>query len=77
MRSEEKLLKEIAALMKEASHLGPKDSLRPFTYVALIGLIASSGLRVGEALRLKVGARPTCAYLLVSDRNADTVEHCR
>ena len=45
---------EIAALMKEASHLGPKDSLRPYTYVALIGLLASSGLRVGEALRLKV-----------------------
>jgi len=45
---------EIAALMKEASHLGPKNSLRPYTYVALIGLLASSGLRVGEALRLKV-----------------------
>ena len=43
---------EIAALMKEASHLGPKDSLRPYTYVALIGLLASSGLRVGEALHL-------------------------
>jgi integrase/recombinase XerD len=45
---------EIAALMKEASRLGPNDSLRPHTYVALIGLLASSGLRVGEALRLKV-----------------------
>jgi integrase/recombinase XerD len=45
---------EIAALMKEASRLGPKDSLRPHTYVALIGLLASCGLRVGEALRLKV-----------------------
>src|SRR6516225_8984529 len=45
---------ELAALMKEASYLGPKDSLRPYTYVALIGLLASSGLRVGEALRLKV-----------------------
>src|SRR4029077_10105596 len=37
---------EIAALMKEASRLGPNDSLRPHTYVALIGLLASSGLRV-------------------------------
>ncbi len=45
---------EIAALMKEASRLGPKDSLRPHTYVTLIGLLASCGLRVGEALRLKM-----------------------
>src|SRR5689334_18626505 len=45
---------EVATLMKEASRLGPKDSLRPHTYVALIGLLASCGLRVGEALRLKV-----------------------
>src|SRR6266446_6533360 len=54
---------EIAALMKEASHLGPKDSLRPYTYVALIGLLASSGLRVGEALRLKVEeVRLSCSH---------------
>jgi len=39
---------EIAALMKEASRLGPYDSLRPHTYVTLIGLLASSGLRVGK-----------------------------
>ena len=45
---------EIEALMNEASRLGPKDSLRPHTYRTLIGLLASSGLRVGEALRLKV-----------------------
>jgi len=45
---------EIEALLNEASLLGPKDSLRPHTYCALIGLLASSGLRVGEALRLKV-----------------------
>ena len=54
---------EIAALMKEASYLGPKDSLRPYTYVALIGLLASSGLRVGEALRLKVEeVRLSCSH---------------
>jgi integrase len=45
---------EIATLMQEASRLGPKDSLRPYTYVALIGLLTSCGLRVGEALRLRV-----------------------
>jgi integrase len=54
---------EIATLMKEASHLGPKDSLRPYTYVALIGLLASSGLRVGEALRLKMEeVRLSCSH---------------
>jgi integrase/recombinase XerD len=46
--------REIEALLDEASRLGPKDSLRPHTYRTLIGLLASSGLRVGEALRLKV-----------------------
>jgi integrase/recombinase XerD len=45
---------EIARLMQEALRLGPHGSLRPHTYVALIGLLASCGLRVGEALRLKV-----------------------
>src|SRR6266446_9183924 len=49
--------------MKEASRLGPNDSLRPHTYVALIGLLASSGLRVGEALRLKVEEiRLSCSH---------------
>src|ERR1035438_538612 len=42
---------EIDTLLNEASRLGPKDSLRPYTYCTLIGLLASSGLRVGEALR--------------------------
>jgi integrase len=45
---------EIEALFSEAARLGPKDSLRPHTYCTLIGLLVSSGLRVGEALRLKV-----------------------
>ena len=45
---------EIDVLLKAASQLGPKQSLRPHIYVTLIGLLASSGLRVGEALRLKI-----------------------
>lgn len=45
---------EIEALLSEASRLSPKDSLRPHTYCTLIGLLASSGLRVGEALQLKI-----------------------
>ena len=66
---------EIAALMKEASRLGPNDSLRPHTYVALIGLLASSGLRVGEALRLKVEEvqRHAIPILKVSDHQRKLV----
>lgn len=45
---------EIEALLTEASRLGPKASLRPHTWVTLIGLLASCGLRIGEAIRLKV-----------------------
>ena len=45
---------EIEALMHEALQLGPKGSLRPHVYCTLIGLLASSGLRVGEALRLNM-----------------------
>jgi integrase/recombinase XerD len=43
---------EIERLLEAASHLRPKDSLRPHTYTTIIGLIASTGLRVGEAIRL-------------------------
>jgi integrase len=44
---------EIASLLKAASELGPRGSLRPHTYKTLLGLIASTGIRVGEAIRLK------------------------
>jgi integrase len=45
---------EIERLLEAASRLRPKDSLRPHTYSTLIGLIASTGLRAGEAIRLTV-----------------------
>lgn len=44
---------QIAALMREASALKPAGSLRPHTYATLIGLLASCGLRPGEAVRLR------------------------
>jgi len=43
---------EIVALLSAAAALGPKGGLRPHTYVALLGLLASSGLRISEALHL-------------------------
>lgn len=43
---------EIAALLKAASRLGPAGTLTPGSYVTLFGLIASTGLRLSEAVRL-------------------------
>jgi len=43
--------REIAALLQAAAELGPRNSLRPYTYVTVIGLLASTGVRIGEALR--------------------------
>lgn len=45
---------ELEALIEAAQSLGPRGSLRPHTYATLIGLLASCGLRVGEAIRLEV-----------------------
>lgn len=45
---------EIQSLLASASLLGPEGSLRPHTFRTLIGLLASTGLRSGEAIRLTV-----------------------
>jgi integrase len=44
--------KEISELLLAALNLGPIGGLRPHTYVALFGLLASTGLRISEALAL-------------------------
>lgn len=44
---------EIVDLLAAARTLGPNGSVRPFTYETLFGLMASSGLRVSEALHLR------------------------
>jgi len=46
---------EIQMLLEAAAALGPRGSLRPRAYVMLLGLIASTGLRISEALTLRLG----------------------
>ncbi|MDO8127744.1 MAG: tyrosine-type recombinase/integrase [Candidatus Brocadiales bacterium] len=43
---------EIAAIMRAAKSLTPINGLRPHTYATLFGLLACSGMRISEALRL-------------------------
>jgi integrase/recombinase XerD len=46
---------QILDLLKAASTIGPAGSLRPHTYETILGLMASTGIRVGEAIRLTTG----------------------
>lgn len=43
---------EMVALLEAARQLGPPDGLRAATYTTLFGLLASTGLRISEALKL-------------------------
>lgn len=45
---------EIDALLAEASRVTPMDSLRPSLFVTLIGLLYCTGLRISEALTLRL-----------------------
>jgi len=45
---------EITALLHAARGLRPQNGLRPHTYTALIGLLLSCGLRIGEAIKLRL-----------------------
>ena len=45
---------QIRTLMEAASDLGPGGSLRPHTVSTLFGLLASTGLRPSEALKLEI-----------------------
>lgn len=45
---------QIGTLRRAALQARPRGSLRPETLATLIGLLASTGLRIGEALRLSV-----------------------
>jgi integrase len=45
---------EIVELLESAANLSPAGGLRPLTYHTLFGLLAATGLRVSEALKLQV-----------------------
>jgi integrase/recombinase XerD len=45
---------QITALLEGAQASRPRGSLRPHTLACLLGLLASTGLRIGEAIRLQI-----------------------
>jgi site-specific recombinase XerD len=45
---------QLRALMAAASGLAPLGSLRPHTYRTLLGLLCSTGMRIGEAMALNL-----------------------
>ncbi|WP_413992454.1 tyrosine-type recombinase/integrase [Labrys okinawensis] len=45
---------EIGKLMEAAASLGPAGALRPLTYFILFGLLAATGMRISEALALRL-----------------------
>ena len=45
---------EVAALMHAAAQLQPADSIRPLMYATLFGLLAATGMRISEALALRL-----------------------
>lgn len=60
---------QLQDLIDAALAVGPRQALRPHTLATVFGLMASTGLRVGEALRLtvadvKLGWQPPQLYIL-------------
>jgi integrase len=45
---------DVEALVRAAGTLGPDRSLQPHVYSTLFGLVASTGLRISEALNLRI-----------------------
>lgn len=46
---------DVEELMRGAKQHSLRNTLRPLTLYTLLGLLASTGLRIGEAIRLKIG----------------------
>ena len=43
---------EIASLLEEAGKLKPQNSMRPYTYQTILGLLICTGMRISEVLNL-------------------------
>ncbi|NRD58874.1 integrase [Corallococcus sp. AB030] len=56
--------KDIRVLLKAAGALGPRSSLRPKMYVTMLGLIAATGLRISEAIGLRLGDVTTAGLVI-------------
>jgi integrase/recombinase XerD len=57
--------REVRAIMNAARQIGPSKSLRPAVLATLIGLLYSTGLRIGEALKLTLADVDLARRLLV------------
>ena len=44
---------QVVDILKRAAAIEPAASLRPYTYETMLGLMASTGIRVGEAIHLE------------------------
>jgi integrase len=59
---------ELTELLDATSKLRPTAGLRPVTYRTIYGLLASCGLRIGEAIRLtRADVDLDCGVLAISD----------
>lgn len=59
---------ELLRLLTAASELTPHGSLRPTTFVALFSTLAATGLRISEALSLKVDNVTTDGLVILSTK---------
>jgi site-specific recombinase XerD len=61
-------LSQLRTLMAAASGLAPSGSLRPHTYRTLLGLVYSTGIRIGEAMALNLqDVQLSCQRLYIAE----------
>jgi integrase/recombinase XerD len=63
---------ELERLLAAALALGPPDLLRPRTFYTLYGLLACTGLRISEALALRIGDVSDDGLLIRKSKNRES-----